>query len=313
MIVRSLQSRWLSGALAAAVLTIGGGCAPAGTDVAPAGETEVVVAPTLEELAAATFTGIFDRPITLHQGRWEGEPFDPNGVSRPSVGLVDDFLLTGDLDADGREEAVVLLWSSSGGSGTRLYLTVMGTRDEGIENLGTKLIGDRVQVRSASHKEQVITLDLVQAGPGDAMCCPTQKAAKSWRLTEDGLAMVASEVTGTLSLVDLEGPVWTLTELGWDQAVPEGVEITLAFEDGKVSGSGGCNRYFGGVISEAPGELTFSAMGATRMACAEPAMGLEQRYLATLSTASQYSFIACRLALSCVTEDGVVTLLFESR
>jgi heat shock protein HslJ len=272
----------------------------------------VIVAPTLGELAAATYTGIFDRPITLHQGRWEGEPYDPNGVSRPSVGLVDDFLLSGDLDADGREEAVVLLWGSSGGSGTRLFLAVMGARDEGIENLGTKLIGDRVQVRGASHNEEVITLDLVQAGPGDAMCCPTQKASKSWRLTEDGLALVASEVTGTLSLADLGGREWTLTELGWDQPVPEGVDITLVFEDGKVSGSGGCNRYFGGVTSEVPGELTFSAMGATRMACAEPAMDFEQRYLAALSTASQYSFIACRLALSCVTEDGVVTLLFTS-
>jgi len=312
MIVRSLQLRWLSGTLAAAVITIGGGCAPAGTDTAPTGEPEVIVAPTLGELAAATYTGIFDRPITLHQGRWEGEPYDPNGVSRPSIGLVDDFLITGDLDADGREEAVVLLWGSSGGSGTRFYLAVMGARDEGIENLGTKLIGDRVQMRSASHNEGVITLDLVQAGPGDAMCCPTQKATKSWRLTEDGLAMVASEVTGTLSLADLEGPEWTLTELGWDQPVPEGVDITLVFEDGKVSGNGGCNRYFGGVSSEVPGELTFSAMGATRMACEEPAMGFEQRYLAALSTASQYSFIACRLAVSCVTEDGVVTLLFQS-
>jgi heat shock protein HslJ len=276
-------------------------------------QQDAVLAPTLDELAAATYSGVFERPVTLHQGRWEGEPFDPNGVSRPSVGLVDSFLLTGDVDADGREEAVVLLWESSGGSGTRLYLAVMATRDKGIENLGTKLVGDRVQVRTGALDERLITLKLVQAGPGDAMCCPTQKANKSWRLGENGLALVASEVTGTISIADLEGPEWVLTELGWDQPVPVGVEITLVFDEGNVSGHGGCNRYFGAVESDLPGELGFSAMGTSRMACPEPAMGTEQRYLTTLSTASQYSFVAGRLALTCVTEEGVVTLLYESR
>ena len=74
-------------------------------------------APTAFELAHATYSGIMDEPVTLTGGRWEGEPFVEGGASRPTVGLVDHFILTGDLDGDGLDEAVTFLWESSGGSG----------------------------------------------------------------------------------------------------------------------------------------------------------------------------------------------------
>ena len=77
-------------------------------------------APTIEELTNTTFFGVFDRPVTLDDGRWEGEPFAEDGASRPSVGLIAHFQLTDDLDGDGKKEAAVLLRASSGGSGTRL-------------------------------------------------------------------------------------------------------------------------------------------------------------------------------------------------
>ena len=46
----------------------------------------------------ATYSGIYEHTITLRDGRWEGEPFIKGGASRPAVGLVEDFSLTGDLD-----------------------------------------------------------------------------------------------------------------------------------------------------------------------------------------------------------------------
>ena len=140
-------------------------------------------APTALELAHATYSGIMSEPVTLADGRWEGEPFVEGGASHPTVGLIDHFMLAGDLDGDGLDEAVTLLWESSGGSGNRLYLTVMGRRNGDIENLGTTLIGDRVQIRSGAIDDGRVTLDVIRAGSEDAACCPTEKALVTWALS----------------------------------------------------------------------------------------------------------------------------------
>lgn len=270
-------------------------------------------APTPGELAHAAYSGIMNETVTLAEGRWEGEPFVADGASRPFVGLIDHFRLTGDLDEDGLDEAVALLWESSGGSGTRLHLAVMGRRHKKVENLGTMLIGDRVQVRSGAIDSGRITLDLVRAGPEDAACCPTEKALMSWVLSEKGLTLVGDEITGTLSLADLEGSQWVLVELGREQPVPGDIEISLAFQDDRISGRSGCNNYFAGVTAANSGELDFNGMGATRMACPEPAMDLERRYLTVLSGATGYTFLAGRLAIGCDTGEGPVTLIYAAK
>ena len=277
------------------------------------GAVEEPVAPSLEELSSATYTGIYDEAVTLVEGRWEGEPFVEGGASRPSAGLVDHFALIGDLDGDDREETTVLLWESSGGSGTRLYLAAMGRSHDDLEDLGTVLVGDRVQVYSGRIADGRIELEVVQAGPGDAMCCPSQLATRGWTLGEDGLVEGETTITGTLSLDSLGGPEWILSELGWGKPVPDTAEITISFDDGKVTGSGGCNRYFAAVAGDTPGQLAFAGMGTTRMACPESTMGLERNYLKTLSGASRYSFLGGRLVLGCDTDDGPIALIYEQR
>jgi heat shock protein HslJ len=269
--------------------------------------------PTIEDLAAATFGGIFDEPVTLVGGRWEGEPWSEGAASRPSAGLVDHFLLVGDLDGDGFDDAAVLLWESSGGSGNRIYLAAVGRRDGSIENLATTLIGDRVQVRSGRIEDNHVTLDLIRAGPDDAACCPTEKATVTWALTDDGLHSTGDEITGTLSLSDLGGQVWLLSELSPQQSLPEDLVVSLVFAGDRVSGTSGCNDYFAGVEELTPGELRFSGMGATRKACPGPVMDLEERYLTTLAGASRYSFLAGHLVISCASDEGLVTLIYRPR
>lgn len=267
--------------------------------------------PRLEELADETFSGIGDRPVRLRNGKWEGKPFSSDGASRPVVGLADRFLLEGDLNGDGSEDSAVVLWENSGGSGTRSYLAAMSRSGRKIENLGTALIGDRVQVRSGWIVGQRVILDLVRAGPADAACCPSERALVSWSLTDGGLTQLEDEVIGVLSLGDIEGPEWRLAEIGWGDPTPEDVEATLQFQGNKVAGTGGCNRFFGSVTSEAPGELEFSGMGTTQMACPESAMEVERRFLSTLAGATSYGFATGRLLLTCETGDGMVTLLFD--
>jgi heat shock protein HslJ len=299
--------------LASTVILIAAAACSRGGPVAVDSSEKAGGAPTAFELAHAIYTGIMDEPVTLIDGRWEGEPFVEGGASRPTVGLVDHFILTGDLDEDGLEEAVALLWESSGGSGSRLYLAVMGRSDEEVENLGTNVVGDRVQIRSGAIDDGKITLGIVRVGPEDAACCPTEKALVSWALSEDGLFRITDETTGTLSLADLGGHGWVLIELGREQQLREDVEISLLFQDDRVSGSSGCNSYFAGALAPNPGELVFNGMGATRMACPEPMMDLERRYLSALAGAKRYAFLAGRLVLSCETEDGPVALIYTPR
>jgi heat shock protein HslJ len=272
-----------------------------------------MAAPSAFELSSATYSGILNEPITLSGGRWEGEPYVEGGASRPTVGLVDHFILTGDLDGDGLDEAVVLLLESSGGSGTRLFLAAIARGDDSVTNLSTLLIGDRVQVRSGAIDGGKITLDVVRAGPEDAACCPTEKALVTWALTAEGLTQMDDETIGTLSLADLGGHEWVLVELGRDQYLPEDVEITLLVQDERVSGSSGCNKYFAGVLAPTAGEFAFNGMGATRMACPEPEMDLERRYLQALAGASDYRFLGGRLVLSCETDEGSVALVYRPR
>ena len=267
--------------------------------------------PTLEKLANATFNGVFEEPVTLADGRWEGAPYVDGGASRPSAGLVEHFMLFGDIDGDGRDETVVLLWQSSGGSGTRSYLAAVKRQDGDVVNLATSLVGDRVQVKAGSIVDGAISLDLIQAGPGDAACCPTQKAFVTWQLEDGDLVRTATEITGELSLEDLQGPGWMLAEIGSDELVSTDPPIRIHFVTDRVDGSGGCNSYFGTVTSETPGQLAFSAMGTTMMACSEPVMELERRFLRTLAGGARYSFFAGRLVIGCDTDQGPVALIFE--
>ncbi len=268
---------------------------------------------TIEQAANATYLGIYEEPVTLNDGRWEGEPYAPGGASRPSVWLVDRLWLTGDLDDDGEEEAAVLLAENSGGSGSYSYIAALGRRDGELVNLGTALIGDRVQMRAMRLSAGRVELDVVQQGPQDAACCPTQKATRAWALQSDGLAEVSSQVTGTLSIADLEGTEWVLTHLARYEAAPAEPEITLVVEGDQVSGTSGCNRYFGTIEEPSTGELSLGPLAGTRMACAEEAMELETQYLQALGGAESYGFLAGRLALSYRVQDGIQTLLFDPR
>ena len=256
-------------------------------------------APTAVELANATYTGTEEGPVTLVDGRWEGEPYVEGGASRPSVGLMEDFYLVGDLDGDGRDEAVVTLWQSSGGSGTFNFVAVAGRKNDEVKNLGTAAMGDRVQVRSGRIDGGVIIFDVVQQGEGDAACCPTQLATRAWSLADNQLKEGDAMITGKLSLATLTGTEWVLTHLNRNEPTQEGAEVTLAFADDKISGKSACNRYSAGVEQgEAPGDLKIGLAMGTRMACPGELMDLESKYLDALSRVTGFSFLAGKLVLT---------------
>lgn len=87
----------------------------------------------------------------------------------------------------------------------------------------------------------------------------------------------------------LTGSEWLLEDLS-GAGVIDNVRATLVFpEEGKVSGNGSCNRFFG------PAKITGTAiqlgpLGATRMACPEAVMNQETKYLDALQKAGRYEW-----------------------
>jgi heat shock protein HslJ len=266
---------------------------------------------TATELANATYRGIEDHPVRLQNKLWQGEPFVAGGASRPRVGLVDDFRLTGDVNNDGVDEAVVVLWQSSGGSGTYLFLAVMGRADSAIDNIATAPIGDRVQIRSGRIDDGKIELDLVQQGSGDAACCPSRIVIRSWTIGVQGLSESPIRVTGTLTPADIGRRQWILSRFARGEAAPESPEITLTYKQGQFVGHSGCNRYFGQVTAgQMPGDLVVGPIAGTRMACPAEVMDVEQRFLTALESAFKFSYLAGKLALNWREGDTFNSLLF---
>ncbi|MGI9200364.1 MAG: META domain-containing protein [Woeseiaceae bacterium] len=95
-----------------------------------------------------------------------------------------------------------------------------------------------------------------------------------------------TQVDASNSDLSLMGSNWQVNLID-EQDLVENSKVTLFFaEDSKVAGSAGCNRYFGSVTI-AGGAISFGNAGATMMACPEPLMSQEQRYLAALNGVSR--------------------------
>ena len=278
---------------------------------APATTAQPTGPPSLDEIANTTIHGIYEAPIQLQGGKYEGEPFEPQGASFPRVGLIEEFLLTSDLDGDGVEEAIVMLWESSGGSGTYGYLAALDREGSEVVNIATAEIGDRVQLRDSRISGKRVELDVLKAGPQDAGCCPGEMTTLAWELEDDSLIPVDSGVEPErLSIAAFAGPEWVLRSLDHDEPAPGEPEITLLFEDNRIAGGSGCNRYMGSVTEgDMPGDLTVGLLAGTMMACPPEVMELEDRYRQRLERVFKIGFFLGDLALSYEKEESSMGLM----
>ena len=104
----------------------------------------------------------------------------------------------------------------------------------------------------------------------------------------------------------LVGTQWKLKELAGQTIVrtpPQQHDITLLLNDGRVSGSSGCNRMMGAYGTNGSSTLTFSQFAGTMMACQPADMELERDVLKRLSTVNGYRYDGQDLLL---TSDGAV-------
>ena len=267
-------------------------------------------------MRSLTYSGLQDgRSAALVNGRYESPPLAGGKTVRRSVVLVRDYRLVGDLDGSGQDEAVTLLGENMGGSGTFNYVAVVGWRDGQPVNVATAPLGDRVQLRHGRIAGRRLVLDLVQASPQDAACCPGALVRRTWGLDGTTLREVGpAQQDGRLTPGVLEGTEWTLRWWDFDEPVRSDVSITLTVAGNRVAGRSGCNRYNASLTSgRVPGALTIGAAVGTRMMCPEPMMSAERRYLAQLAGSRTFSFLAGQLVLSWNTDATLGTMLFESQ
>jgi hypothetical protein len=132
----------------------------------------------LDAAAGITIHGTEYGPVTLSEGVWEGEPWVEGGASRPRVGLASDFLRRGDVDSDGQDELLVVVWQSSGGSGTYNYIALLDENGGTLRNTATTALGDRVKVMEGAVSPGLVEVEVLEHDEDDAACCPTRHAVR---------------------------------------------------------------------------------------------------------------------------------------
>jgi heat shock protein HslJ len=95
----------------------------------------------------------------------------------------------------------------------------------------------------------------------------------------------------------LAGTSWLLGEVG-GTPVASGTPADILFTDTEVSGSAGCNRFFGSYTTDGSATLTFGPLATTMMSCGEATDAFEQGYLAALGTVATYAIDGDALTLS---------------
>lgn len=143
--------------------------------------------------------------------------------------------------------------------------------------------------------------------------------ADSPDLTVDADALSVVTDSYGLSMIDEEtvnpdqplvGTAWTLTGMSsgtGDDAttstVPEGVTATMRFEEDRVAGSDGCNRFTGGYTIDGD-TITFTNVATTKMACIGPADEVERTVLSVFAEPMTFTIDGDQLTLA-ATDQGL--------
>lgn len=93
---------------------------------------------------------------------------------------------------------------------------------------------------------------------------------------------------------NLEGKTWKLVRWGNRDNLKSPLasgDITAQFSQGRIGGSGGCNRYNGSYTAKG-NQLKFGAVAATKMACFRELMDQESKFFVALDGAKSYKINA---------------------
>ena len=260
------------------------GCAREGSRLLSQADSGPLKAMTIHALKNAEYKSEFSLSgrIRLFNGIYRGK-IVPDSATELSV-MLSDHIAFGDLNGDGADDAAVVLITDPGGSGTFRHLGVVINEKGSPQHVASQWLGDRVKVKSLSMSSGEIVVRMMTHGPNDPMCCPTFQVTRNYVLQQDKLV-----IAGVRELMKRK---WALRSFGikdsQDPLAPR-TAISLEFAaDGKLHGSGGCNRYFA-AYEIGPGDsLKIKSIGSTRMACPQEFMDQEMRYFEALQRVSAF-------------------------
>jgi len=240
------------------------------------------------DLESMTFLSTWfpSRKVTLSLGEYR-EPAAPGSASEIVVRL-SDMKAFGMIA--GKEEGVVVLVTSTAGSGTFYDLALLTKEPGGWVNTDTVPLGDRVKVHSVEIENDEIVVAMTTHGPDDPMCCPTLEVKKRFAVRGNRLVSPAGKVTNKET--PITGTVWHWVHTLYNddrKTVPADPQnYTVQFlEDGTLNVKADCNRK-GGTWSASPGEkrLSIEITHSTMAAC--PEGSLEDEFVRGLSGAAIY-------------------------
>ncbi|MGV0023939.1 META domain-containing protein [Phormidesmis priestleyi] len=207
--------------------------------------------------------------VSLTNGTFTNGRITATLVSQPElVGF-------GDINGDGIEDASTLLTVNLGKSARQsVYLITVLDISGKPQPLSPILLGNRAQVNSVAIESGQVVVNWVKSGNN-----ATQTVTQVYK--------VQPQLTLMSSLNDqLLNTEWLLEDLG-GSGVVDRLQTTLRFDQAnRITGSGGCNRYFAGFQSQemAASEMRFTVgtIGSTQKLCPPAVMNQETRYFRAL-------------------------------
>lgn len=140
---------------------------------------------------------------------------------------------------------------------------------------------------------------------------PADGSAFRYMLVE----VLEQEEVDVMASGELDNTTWLLTGFGDPQALTGVLEkVRVAFQydpvEGIVTGTAGCNRYFGEAsVNHEENTIALGPLGMTRMACQESVNQQEFAFITILEKVSRFEVQGDQLLLA--TEDGQV-LIFQA-
>lgn len=158
-------------------------------DAPSAAQAAGALAPAVsrEEAANATFSteNTASGFLQLRHGHFE----DSDMV----VADLDDLSAHGDIDGDGTQDLVVVLITSTGGSGVFRDVYALRRVNGQLVVSAAGLLGDRVVVNDLRIEHGEVVADLVVQGENDPLCCPTLPVTYRFRLAGNTLTEVSGQ------------------------------------------------------------------------------------------------------------------------
>ena len=115
----------------------------------------------------------------------------------------------------------------------------------------------------------------------------------------------------------IAGTYWKLVMLN-GKAVPsvgqsaKEPHMMLSASDNKVNGTGGCNSFFGTYQLQGENGITFSPIGATKMACQDNVMAVEHQLFQALEMTSKFSLSNDTLILTTTDMSPLAKFIVDS-